>query len=424
MWGRLDGICQLAECLLNRDRLRQLLDDSNPSALERIQSQFGIRDKAGKFLGSIPAKHPLHPDALFPNNSQESRDALKRWLERVFSNTPSQRLEAINELPAPGSSGVGDSGDSGPLELLIQLAQYEVIHEVLPQVAQDAAEEQLQWNCYPVTDSQRQQVQAKRSTPLTFDLKNGAFKEGDGRLEPTTVTIAAAAAATMGLAEIEGSQPPKGDTPKQTPLGAFFDTSFGLKTTNLLENLPPSIVVSIILQAARVLSSCVLTALGSTGEAIEKNGAFRHFVDRPLRLLYAWSQWWRRAPSSERSLRMILWWTAALLLAIGILARHSLIFTDEGPSLPWLIALLVIPIIVLVTLYFFGMRRRSTVIVLLLSAIGLSVGAVISLADWLQKSGHPVSSVSAWEWIDAAIVLGILLLAAAALGAHWARRRS
>ena len=434
MWGRLDCICQLAECLLNRDRLDHLLlvrdpqgelaKDSNPPALESIQTQFGIRDRDGKFTGSIPAQHPLHPDALFPNNSQESRNALKGWLERVLSNTPGDRLEAINELPAPGSSGVGAPSDSGPLELLIQLAQYEVIHEVLPQVAQDAAEEQLEWNCYPVTASQRERLQAKKGKPLTFDLENGAFKEGEGRLEPTEVTIAAAAAATMGMAEIEGSHPPKGGQPKETPLGKFFDSSFGLKTASLLDNLPTSILVSIVLQAARVLSRCVLTALGSTGEAIEKNGVFRHFVDWPLRALYAWSQWWRRAPSSERKLRMFVWWTAVMLLAIGILAPHQLVFTDEGLSLPWFIALLVIPIAVLLIMYFFGMRQRFTVIVLLLAAIALSAGAVISVSHWLQKAGRPgVTALPAWEWLDVAIVTAILLLAAAALGAHWARRR-
>ena len=428
MWGRLDGICQLAECLLKGDRLKQLLGDSNPDALERVQRRFGMFDAQGKFTGRIPQmdagdpsrRFALHPDTLFPTNSPESRAALTRWLENLLSSDLQRRTEAINALPAETPGREEESVPGGPLELLIQLAQYEVIREALPQVAHDAAEEQLEWNCYPVAETQREAVQARSEKPLRFDLESATFHEGEGELEPTEITIAAAAAATLGIAAIEGKLPPVGNTPKETPLGRFFDASVGLRTTNLIDNLPPSVLVSIVVQALRVLDRCVLTALGATGQAIEQNVVFHRVIDWPLRTLYAWSQWWRRSPSSERSWRVTIWWVAVASLAIGILSRQRLIFTDRGLSLPWFIALLVLPLAVLLTMYSAGMKRRWTVIVLLTAIAGLSAGIVTAAAHWIRDHTQP--GAAAWPWMDSALILAIVLTVAAVLGARWRRR--
>jgi len=425
MWGRLDGICQLAECLLTRKRLELLLGEANAAALPKIRRRFGMLDNGAS---CIPRGHPLDPNTLFKSNSLESRQALKAWLEDLLSQDLKTRQRALDELPKHEGCAADGSDSSGPLELLIQMAQYEVIAETLPQVAQDAAEEQLEWNCYPVPESMRKEVEDKakptNENPLRFDLGKGTFMEGEGYLEPTEVTIAAAAAAKTGIEKIAGPKPPQGQTPKETSLGKFFAGTFGLKTADPFKSLPLSVLAAIFTQAALVLRNCVLTALGATGQVIEKNSLFRYSVDWPLRALYWWAQWWRRSPASERFWRTLIWCIAIALLAVGILARHPLIF-NPGLSLPWFIGLIVLPVTALLVMFFFGTRDRWKLVALLVSLLlataGLSAGLFIEIQHWLKTVSSGDHTL--WSWLDASLFFLVAFAIAFFLGKHRGRTR-
>ena len=349
-------------------------------------------DAQNNFTGIIPRTDPndpqrpfaLHPDTLFSKNSPESRAALEVWLSKLLSSKPDQRCQAISELPGEGSDGENGAPEGGPLELLIEMAQFEVIKDALPQVAQAAALEQLEWNCYPVPEGERE-TQSK-ATPLSFDLRAGTFKEGTGYLEPTAVTIAAAAAAVTGIAQIEGEQPPHGITPKQTPLGLFFENDFSLATTNLLKNLPPSILFAIFVQAARVLTRCTLTALGAAGEAIENKAAFKYLVDWPLGILYRYAQFWRSTPGEERYRRITIWAVSVTLLLVGIGARNSV-------SVFWAAVLILVPAAVLLLMCLlgevFGMKWRWMLVVALLLVLVVVSWGFVPHPAWIAGLTKP-----------------------------------
>ncbi len=415
MWGRLDGICQLAESLLKKDRLCRIIPTRDEERLElkKIRNRFGLTNTENG--SSISGNHPLHPDRLFPNNSPGSRKALLDWLERLLSNSQDERKKALDELPPGGANGAGGSTIGGPLELLIEMAQYEVIHELLPQVAHDAAQEQLEWNSYSTRGSGGRNAAARAQGPLRFDPNAGAFREGSGELDPTSVAIATAVAAERGIGDIEGRQPLPGNTPRETPLGQFFVNYFGLKSTNLLQNLPPAVLSLTVLRAARVLLRCALTALGSTGKPIESSAAFRWVIDRPLRLLYGYALWWHKSPGDERYRRIAIWAVCVALLLVGIAARDSVLFPDGHFSFVWLGVLIVAPAGVLALMclagQLFGMRWRWMLLIplfLALSILSYSALPEICLRVVHLTPGSAPVRLPTWHAILWLAVVGVL----------------
>ena len=73
LWGRLDTVCQLTECLLKPERLREIL--RNPARLERIRRGFGL----GAKQPTIPAGQPSAPcQFISPFSSRRTDDQTAR----------------------------------------------------------------------------------------------------------------------------------------------------------------------------------------------------------------------------------------------------------------------------------------------------------------------------------------------------------
>ena len=427
LWGRLDGICQLAECLLTRDRMRRLLDDDR--FLVQLQKSFGLLDN-GKFRCLIPEAHPLHPRALFPSASVESCKALREWIEALLSQDNNRRKEALERLPSRMGGRPDDPEKSDPLTLVVAMAQYEVINESYQDVAEDAAEEQLEWNYYQrpsrdpkvqkplpskVQSSARKQFEIEKGIPLSFDPSTGNFVSGGGYLEPSAIAITSAAAAVRGIEAIRESRAPGGESPLDSPLGRNFSER-DLGPVNLPKVLPPAVLAELMARTALILRNCVVTTLGKSGEALQKQKLFTHAVDWPLHILYRYAQWWRATPSEERYRRTTIWAVCVALLLVGIGARDSIIYTSSGFSFFWASVLILAPVAVLILMYFLGrlfaMKQGwMLAVVAYLVLVGLCYSYLPWLQQWMARLNAPHPSALA----AALPVLGIAALAVVGL---------
>lgn len=417
LWGRLDGICQLAECLLTRKRLGSLMESGD--GLRNVQLCFGLWDDSGQWTGRIPDQHPLHPARLFPSASPESQAALQSWLEQLLSANAALRQAALDKFPRRRGSSAEASKDDNPLELLIELAQFEVINESLPAVAEDAATEQLQWNYYKQPGKALQA--AKKMPPAHFDPAQGAFMAGSGFLNPSVIPMAAAAAAMNGIELIKGRQPSHGATPAAMPLGEYF-RNFKVGATDLAESLPAVVLLDILATAALVLRNCVLTALGPAGKKVEGRNLYRYFLDWPLRLFHSYLHWWRRTPADERYWRMVIWCVAAALLLVGVGARNLILFQPSGFSMLWFGVLIVAPAAVMILMVLLRNQTRTTVVLMLAIAVILSGSALAYVSKLLGKMS-PAHAV--WWLPNSEAVLALLLALALAYlaGFLWAKRK-
>jgi predicted acylesterase/phospholipase RssA len=113
LWGRLDGICRLVSTLLRPETLRHgLADPDARQALRALAAPAALR-------------------RMFPNAGEDSRAELGGWLL---------------DLAAGTEDAFRDKTVRDRRQLLIELAQLEVLHEDLPTVVADAVDEQHGWN--------------------------------------------------------------------------------------------------------------------------------------------------------------------------------------------------------------------------------------------------------------------------------------
>jgi hypothetical protein len=451
LWGRLDGICQLAECLLTRERMETLL--GNERFLEQLRNSFGLLDQ-GKVRCHIPDKHPLDPEVLFPNASAESHKALREWIEALLAQDDGRRPWALDRLPRRMGGWPNHPEKGDPLTLMVEMAQYEVINECYQDVAEDAAEEQLEWNYYslPSHDPKapkrlRSKVQPdaladfekQKKAPLSFNPSTGSFEAGTGFLEPSAVAITAAAAAARGIKAIEGPGPPAGESPLDSPLGKHFrDRDLG--PVNLAAALPPAVLSELATRAALVLRNCVMTALGERGKALKEQKLFTRGVDWPLRLLYRYTRWWRATPSEERYRRITIWAVCVALLLVGIGAWGSIIHPSSGFSFFWATVLIFAPVVVLFVMYSLGklfhMKQRWMLpTAVYLGLVVLSWSYQPWLTRWMARLNAPYPSALALALpvlgiaalagvgVILGVLIGLSLDLGGALKAWWARRR-
>ena len=120
MWGRLDGVCQLLECLVSVDRLRRVGEDDDLRKVVRRRLQtFDFNE-------------------VFPGAGDNARTRLAAWMFKLVDDDGTRRAEAC------------DKDFPGMRALLIEAAQRELLGEELRGIVTDAIFEQTEWNRYRV----------------------------------------------------------------------------------------------------------------------------------------------------------------------------------------------------------------------------------------------------------------------------------
>jgi hypothetical protein len=289
LWGRLDGMCQLIECVFTRDRLATALATDRPR-------QWLATD--GNAVQAHP-EHPLNPANLFAQ-AGDAGPVLAEWIERLFD--PTRRAAALDEFD--------DKRD-----LLIAAAQINVLREDLGDVAADAIREQMEWNLFK-------------------DPSKRAFVPGDNVFDPYVTALASGEAAATRLGQVM-APPQRGVTPQDTALGRLFTQDYSVGRERLDSDIPRPVLLDIYSRGALLARNCVLTAFGKTGAKIEQSNVYTVFFDAPLRVFHGWASWGRRSPSGVVYSQAAITVCALLLIAVAVFKRNA-VFAGAG-LLTWAI---------------------------------------------------------------------------------------
>lgn len=282
LWGRLDGLCELVETLLGRNRLEQVLE--NDERRKKIRERF---------LNPLPTggwKAKLDPKHIFPLAGSKTQEDIRAWIERLLSDNPDERLAALDEKQQ----------FQDMLELLIEAAQLEVIRKDFPNVILDAKVEQDRWNTY----SER---------PGTED-------------EYIDRTVSAHEAYKQVADEVECLDRlcPNPARPKETGLGSYFQNVPRTGAETLQEHIPRLVVLELLATMLLVIRNCVARVLENRGAGrVAKSPLFRFGLGLPLKLFYRMTRFSSHGGRWRLVLRTVLNTAAVLLLALGFLLEGA-----------------------------------------------------------------------------------------------------
>ncbi len=298
LWGRLDGICQLVETLLDRERISQLVAADRERAL--LRSRF--------FAGDGSANAALDPEKLFPNAGVQTQKALRGWLRDLLSDDPEARGRALDEKTF-----------NTTVTLFIEAAQLEALKEDLPNVVMDAIEEQAEWNRFQIPTIEkkgrkRQKKGAGGAEKAELEPPPWIFQPSEAWLDPYVATTAAAVRMkdAMDALNVAGKQPAR---PAETRLGTFFKQSYRVGSEELTRDIPTLVLLEILAKILLVARTCIVGLFGDSAGRIRSNVLYRFCIDLPLRSFYSLVQLSRRAP------RVGL----GVFLGLGVLSLFALI---------------------------------------------------------------------------------------------------
>jgi patatin-related protein len=313
LWGRLDGLCQLVETIVTPERLETIGNDDGLS-----------RGIARRLAGD------LDPAELFPRSGPVVQQKLEMWLRRLFDTDKKVRQDARAEL-------------SDQLNLLIEAAQLEIIHENLEDVIRDSLKEQGRWNAF--------KVDANSGGPAPgYDARRWRFKSSEGPGDPL---VAAVAAAVTGRGAVEslvvaGERPSR---PSGTGVGKFFTEDYRVGSEGVRADIPPLMLLETGLNATLILRKCLIHALARPSGA--GGGILVRSSGLLLRLFHFVITLTRRAPEQGRLAGWAIGAAATALLLVGIWPGLT-----KGGFTGWTV-FIICPLLTLVGLLIVARFRRK-----------------------------------------------------------------
>lgn len=270
LWGRLDGLCELIETLLDHERLRQIIEnDKSRDTLRR--RLFGEHSQGSDADPIIPA---LDPANLFPASSADTHNEIRQWLRKLVSENGSLQ-EAL-----------GDDFDHA-LTLLIEAAQLEILHTELPNVLYDAAIEQAEWGQMHFTLPMR--AQRRSGEPLARQPNGTEAQETTistseqpmGNCRDAVIRSANAAAWVQSMMQ---SLNTPGIRPTETGLGQYFRTQYRARSAEITDDIPVSVWLDILRRALKMLHACAPGLVGARSNEIQRNKLFSLGMSFPLQI--------------------------------------------------------------------------------------------------------------------------------------------
>jgi patatin-related protein len=328
MWGRLDGLCELVETLLTGPAIESAMN--NDDARQRARDVL---------LPSDGSASPL--DAWFKDSSETAVEKIKSWVASVTDPDPWTRTQALNSFYTEHDQQSGESIRT----LLIEMAQFRIVHESLPQVFEDSIKEQAEWK----------QIRREGS-----DVSRLQWLGTDIGMDSTALNAVAAIGGKRLLEDLEGGRPQE-LSPKDSRLGRMF-ADFQIGSEEVWGGGVPLVVLGEIgLKALLVLRSCVLGSFSErTGGKIRSSTLFRWGVDLPLRSLYGALTLFRGAPSLQPVIVVGGTVFSILALFVGLRWRDAIIETEAGFSIFWFCVFIVGPLAWLSAVIYQLTRSRSS----------------------------------------------------------------
>jgi hypothetical protein len=363
MWGRLDGISQLLQCVATPERVRVL-------------------ESRGYDFPAAVAGFDLQ--AMFPNSKPE----LVRALQQDLSQLP---VYAREHLTQPREDGVFSRFEQFQ-DCLIRAAQSEIVEQEIPRVMDMAIQQQIRWNQYKrVPDS---------GPPFRPDTQS--WTVGSRKIDRAVLSVAGSQLVKMR------EHPEPGQWTEFLVKGYY-----GVATESLSDGIPKPVVLEIATQSALVLQNCITGVTGmKRADAIRANSLFRFGVSYPLRAVYGFAVFQRSAPEFARSISVAILALSVAALAAGIAWWPDLIHTRGNYHLMPFLILIVAPVLALLAQISIYGRLRSfrlwllAAAVVFLATLGMidagmiggkspGVGALSDAINWLHRH-------SASIWIGAA----------------------
>jgi patatin-related protein len=324
LWGRLDGLCQLVECLLPPDRLRQVVESES--------LRQAIRGRLYEDYAAKKWRPEFDPATLFPHGGRGTRERLGVWLHQLVSDDSSERAQALDAF---GAGPASPAQSSTPIQsLLIEAAQLEVIHGELPNVISDSIEEQAEWRQVPVREDARRRIPQGPSSGGSVPVESWLFKPLDPEVNPFVSIVAAAERMREAMGGLAG-QEDAANTPRETALGKFFVNSYRVGAERLTRDVPPLVLLEILAVALLAVRDCMLTAFGERGERLRGNPIYRLTLSLPLRVFHLLVFGWRRAQGRRAVFRVI---AGLALLTVGFCGWKlvtGVSLTYQGDGVPW-----------------------------------------------------------------------------------------
>ncbi len=305
LWGRLDAVCQLIETLLTPERVGCVLQD----------------------LDVVDELLQLKAAVLFPQSPQSTVHAIDAWIADLGS--PTKRAAALDKTRFAEMRG-----------LLIEAQQLEILHEEVPEVIEDAIEEQLQWNQLRLLPKHVESP----SEIFGFDPRcDGFFTAGSGTPDELVSTVAAAELAQQTAQRIrDGDSQPTGLRPTDTPLGKFFLHKYRVGSESLTKDVPLVVLLNILSTALLVVRNCLVDTFANPA-AVRRTVLYR-FVSLVLWSFDGLVATLKTGVSSALAVMIGLLVVAILALGVGINWWGAIISTDVGFQLRWFAVFILIPL--------------------------------------------------------------------------------
>ena len=375
MWGRLDCVCELIETLLTAPAIAE--------AMKRKEVRLRAREV---LLPSDGSGSPL--DEWFKDSSEAAVKRIKTWVEQVTDHDPWTRTQALGSFHSENLPS-----DASIRNLLIEMAQFRIIHETLPQVFEDSIREQAEWR----------QIR-KQSGENPASLK---WLGTDVAIDNTALTAVAAIGGKRLLDELEGGRP-REESPKESRLGRIFD-EFQVGTEEVLGGGVPFLVLAeVALKALLVVRSCILGSFSErAARKIRSSTAYQWGFDFPVRALYGAVGFFRAAAPLQQAILAGVSILAILALFVGLRWRDPIIRPEGDLSILWFSVFIVAPLAWLSAAayqlsrsrmreHFTDSVRHAFVAIFtaapVISVTMLYFGLTDLIADWWNGTSEPVGS--------------------------------
>lgn len=337
LWGRLDGLCQLVETLLTRDRIAQLVASEN--GRQKLRQRFFCDASAA---GQPPMWHEaLDPTLLFPHAGKPTHETCQRWLRDLLSDDPEARGNALD----PERFDTMTS-------LLIEAAQLDVLVHEVPTVITDALDEQHEWNRYQVPAKRQPHRPATDSTATNDAAPPWVFIPSPLSPDPlvSSLTSTERAHAAMALLMASGETAPR---PRETPLGRFFRDRYKVGAEVLLRDIPTPVLLEILATALLVVHNVVLGLFSAeTQQRIKRSLLYRLGLIWPLRAFHGLTLLLRQAPRAGLAVLLGAIVLSVCTLSAGVIGWDRIWFPGRMFSLAWFSAFILIPLVILIVAVF------------------------------------------------------------------------
>ena len=332
LWGRLDGLCQLVETLLNRERMEQMVE--NEHGRHKLRQRFF---RSTSSAGQQPEAHEaLDPALLFPHAGRPTHEKCQRWLTDLLSDDPDARRNALDP-----------ERFDAMLTLIIEAAQLEALVEEVPTVITDALDEQHEWNRYQVPAKRPQQKTASDGTAADDADPPWVFIPSKQYHDPFVSNLTSTERTQTAMACLmasDGTAP----LPRETPLGRFFRNRYKVGTEMLLRDIPTPVLLEILATALLVVHNVVLGLFSTEAQRrLKRSLLYRFGLSWPLRAFYGLTILTRRSPRTGVAVLIGVMMLSAFALSAGIIGWHHIWFPNGAFSLAWFSAFILIPLLIL-----------------------------------------------------------------------------